>query len=185
MIFQTVTEVDYKSENKPALDTPYSQVNYGVFILRIWEEIDLVIVAPYRVCPMKCAQGCGFTSFFFFFHYIKGYQWNLGINLPKALFIVQHHNSSIKKTGQVAMPKTSENWLSLVNSCVYYACQTCEIYQVLSYSVDPLIPCSENVVLLALKDLQTSEMTIKLKSNLYVNIFPNVWHCNNDVTWTS
>ena len=34
------------------------------------------------------------------------------------------------------MPETCENWLSPVNSCVYYACQTYEIYQVLSYSVD-------------------------------------------------
>ena len=30
------------------------------------------------------------------------------------------------------MPETSENWLGLVNSCVYYACQTREIYQVLA-----------------------------------------------------
>ena len=34
------------------------------------------------------------------------------------------------------MPETCENWLSLVNSCIYYACQTREIYQVLLYSVD-------------------------------------------------
>ena len=34
------------------------------------------------------------------------------------------------------MPETCENWLGLVNSCVYYACQTCEIYHVLPYSVD-------------------------------------------------
>ena len=31
------------------------------------------------------------------------------------------------------MPETCENWLDLVNSCVYYAC---EIYQVPPYSVD-------------------------------------------------
>ena len=34
------------------------------------------------------------------------------------------------------MPDVCENWLSLVNSYVYYARQTCEIYQVLSYSVE-------------------------------------------------
>ena len=34
------------------------------------------------------------------------------------------------------MLKACENWLSLVNSCIYYACQTNEIYQVKSYSVD-------------------------------------------------
>ena len=34
------------------------------------------------------------------------------------------------------MPETCENWLSLVNSCVYDARQTHEIYQVLLYSVD-------------------------------------------------
>ena len=34
------------------------------------------------------------------------------------------------------MPETCDNWLGLVQSCVYYAHQTREIYQVLSYSVD-------------------------------------------------
>ena len=34
------------------------------------------------------------------------------------------------------MPDTCENWLGLVNSCVYYAHQTHEIYQILPYSVD-------------------------------------------------
>ena len=38
--------------------------------------------------------------------------------------------------GQFAMPETYENWHSLVNSCIYNACHTREIYQVLSYSVD-------------------------------------------------
>ena len=58
--------------------------------------------------------------------------------------------------------------------CVYYARQTREIYQVLLYSVDlkapgepwnPLIcQCSS----IWNKDLQTSQMTVKLKINLYV-----------------
>ena len=40
------------------------------------------------------------------------------------------------KLGRFAMPETCENWLGLVNSCVYYARQTCEIFQVLRYAVD-------------------------------------------------
>ena len=31
------------------------------------------------------------------------------------------------------MPEICENWLGLVNICVYYAYYTCEIYQVLPY----------------------------------------------------
>ena len=38
------------------------------------------------------------------------------------------------------MCETCKNWLGLVNSCVYYARQIREIYQVLSYSVDPKAP---------------------------------------------
>ena len=34
------------------------------------------------------------------------------------------------------MPESCENWLGLVNSCIYYALQTQEIYEVLPYSVD-------------------------------------------------
>ena len=34
------------------------------------------------------------------------------------------------------MPETCENWLGLVNSCLYYVHQTYEIYQALPYSVD-------------------------------------------------
>ena len=34
------------------------------------------------------------------------------------------------------MPEICENWLSLVNICIYCAHQTCEIYQALPYSVD-------------------------------------------------
>ena len=34
------------------------------------------------------------------------------------------------------MPKMCENWLSLVNHCIYYAHQICKIYQVLPYPVD-------------------------------------------------
>ena len=34
------------------------------------------------------------------------------------------------------MPETCENWLGVVNRCVYYAYQTREIYRVLPYSAD-------------------------------------------------
>ena len=34
------------------------------------------------------------------------------------------------------MPETCENWLSLVNSYIYYDHQSHEIYHVLPYSVD-------------------------------------------------
>ena len=87
------------------------------------------------------------------------------------------------------MSKTCQNWLGLVNNCIYYACHTYEIYQVLSYSVDFKAPgeiwnpLSKTVLsdcsLFGIKDLETSKMTVKLKSNFYfglVNVFPNFWH---------
>ena len=60
------------------------------------------------------------------------------------------------------MPETCKNWLSLVNSCIYYACQTHEIYpvHVLPYSVDSKAPEIHwarqrlvNVVLFGIKDM--------------------------------
>ena len=38
------------------------------------------------------------------------------------------------------MLETCEKWLSLVRSYICYAHQTCEIYQVLPYSVDFKVP---------------------------------------------
>ena len=86
------------------------------------------------------------------------------------------------------MSETCENCLGLVNSCVYYVRQTHEIYQILFYWIWKL-PVSFaihrvrqyllNVVLFGIKDLHTSEMTVKLKSNACVgpvNIFPNFSH---------
>ena len=57
---------------------------------------------------------------------------------------LQSHVCNCKYTAQhdayytygSAIPETCENWLGLVNSCIYYICQICEIYQVLPYSVD-------------------------------------------------
>ena len=98
-----------------------------------------------------------------------------------------------KKLRQFAMPKTCEDLPSLVNSCVYYACQTCEIYQILPYSVDFKAPgelwnplsktvfskCSftwNKGPVNIWKDPKTKDP----KDNLYVtlaNIFPNFLHC--------
>ena len=81
------------------------------------------------------------------------------------------------------MPETCKKLLGFVNSCVYYANQTHDIYQVLSYSVDFKGPEEIDWVrqylikvgLFRIKDLSKSEITAKLKSNLYVqpvDIFP-------------
>ena len=79
-------------------------------------------------------------------------------------------NSRVLKIGTFAMLETCENWLGLVNSCVYYTHQICEIYQVLPYSVDFKAPqqYSVNEVLFGIKGLQTPETTVQLKSILYV-----------------
>ena len=58
------------------------------------------------------------------------------------------------------MPEACENWLGLYNNCVKYACQTREIYQVLSYSVDSKAPRQ-------LWKSEMNEMNVKLKSDLY------------------
>ena len=50
-----------------------------------------------------------------------------------------------QKLRQFAMPKTCEYWLGLVNSCVDYAWQTHEIYQILPYSVDFKAPRATKV----------------------------------------
>ena len=55
------------------------------------------------------------------------YYENFGENWPC------YNSSALQKLG-FAMPETCENWLCLVNSCIYYVYQTCEIYQVLPYS---------------------------------------------------
>ena len=41
--------------------------------------------------------------------------------------------NAVLKLGQFAMPETCEDWLGLLNICIYYAWQTHEIYQVLPY----------------------------------------------------
>ena len=62
------------------------------------------------------------------------------------------------------MPETSENWFGPLNNCIYYACQTPKIYQVLPYSVDfkapgelsKTVPRGQylvNIVLFRIKDL--------------------------------
>ena len=85
------------------------------------------------------------------------------------------------------MPEICENWLGFLNICVYFSSQICEIYQVLSYSVDFNAPeelwnpLSKTVLskYSVISNQETSEMTVKLKSNLYVgpvNIFSNFLH---------
>ena len=77
------------------------------------------------------------------------------------------------------MPETCENCLGLVNRCVKYAHQTRKICQVLPYSMGSfeihwVRQHLVNVVLYRIKNLQTSDMTVKLKRNLHVgtaNIF--------------
>ena len=48
-------------------------------------------------------------------------------------------SSSVKWAPDI-MPKTCENWLGLVNICIYYTLQTHEIYQLMFYSVDFKVP---------------------------------------------
>ena len=88
------------------------------------------------------------------------------------------------------MPKTCENWLSLLNSCISLALQTCEIYQVLPYSVDFKAPTELwnplNQAVLSKcsftwnKGLVNIWKTAKLKSNFIVGpvyISLNLLHC--------
>ena len=80
------------------------------------------------------------------------------------------------------MHHTSEIYLGLVNSCIYYACQTWNC-QVLPYSVGFKAPRElwnplSKTVLSGCSFIWNKgpEMTIKLNGNLYVrpvNIFPN------------
>ena len=42
---------------------------------------------------------------------------------------------TLSKIRTISMPETCENWFGLLKGCVYYACQTLEICQVLPYSV--------------------------------------------------
>ena len=73
------------------------------------------------------------------------------------------------------MPETCENY-----SCIYFACQTCEIYQVLPYSLDFKAPVElRSPLSKTVLSKYDFVMTVKLKSNLYigpVNIFPTFWH---------
>ena len=79
------------------------------------------------------------------------------------------------------MHQTCENWHGLVNSCVYYACQAATSIKFtrccLTQWISKLLGSFEihwvrqyfiNVVLFGIRDLLTSEMTIKFESNLYV-----------------
>ena len=86
------------------------------------------------------------------------------------------------------MPETGKKWLGLVKSCIYYAHQTVKISgQILPFQRISTFPRSfeinlVNVVLCGIKDLSTSEMTIKLKKKITyigpVNIFQIYYTAN-------
>ena len=88
------------------------------------------------------------------------------------------------------MPETCENWLGLVNSCVYYAHQIHGIYQILTLMVDFKAPgelwnsLSKTVISNFSFSWNKGPVKVwndhKLKSNMYfrtANIFHNFWHC--------
>ena len=45
-------------------------------------------------------------------------------------------NSPCLRSVKIGSPETCENWLDLENSYIYYAHQSCEIYQILPHSLD-------------------------------------------------
>ena len=52
--------------------------------------------------------------------------WSIPITMYEDSSVNHHHHSwwwmtAMLKLGQFAMPETCENWLGLVNSCIYYA----------------------------------------------------------------
>ena len=69
---------------------------------------------------------------------------------------------AVVKIRRICYAETCDNWLSLVNSCIYSAHQSHCIYQALPYSADfkasgelwnPLRQYLGNVVLFVMKDL--------------------------------
>ena len=52
---------------------------------------------------------------------------------PMRNTLAEEETSTVLKLRQFAMPETCENWLVLVNSCVYYARHTRETYQALAW----------------------------------------------------
>ena len=81
------------------------------------------------------------------------------------------------------MPKTCENWLGLVKSCVYYAHQTRGIYQLLSYSVDfkgsfQMQWIRQNLINEGFFFLINEPVNIWNNSKAQKwSVFPNFWHC--------
>ena len=87
------------------------------------------------------------------------------------------------------MPETCEDWLVLVNICIYYVWQTHAIYQILSYPVDFkatgifeihwVRQYLVNIVLFQIKTCKHLKWLSKLESKVNVrpvNIFANFWH---------
>ena len=88
-------------------------------------------------------------------------QDNINIDVPWSIFfkILTIHPRCYIRT--IAVPETCENWLGLVNSS-HGALKSTVVEKTV------LRKCS----LFGIKDLQTSEMTVKIKCNMYV------WHVN-------
>ena len=52
------------------------------------------------------------------------------------------------------MPKTRENWFGHINSCIYDACQTCEIYKLTeTFEIHRFKQYFTNIVLFGIKEL--------------------------------
>ena len=108
--------------------------------------------------------------------------------------VPNHGYMQCEKLVRFAKPDTCENWLGLVKSCVYYAHQTHEIYQLLLFPVD--FKARGELWNLLNKTVHSkcsfiwNDGPVKIwndhkAENLYighVNIFPNFWHWPNFVT---
>ena len=130
-----VIDPPHKSHN--ALDKYFSMHHFlakmCTFLLQIGALWDRGLVEC-RICELgqltKSQRWFSFTGANF------NATFSLLIKYKFFTAIPYNFHSRLHQLEQFALPNTCENWLSLVNSCVYYACQTCEIYQVLPYSVN-------------------------------------------------
>ena len=89
------------------------------------------------------------------------------------------YTKAVSKLWQFAMSKACENWFLLVNCCVYHVRQTCEIDQILPYSVNFKAPGNFEIRWVRQylindfiwnKGPVNKKMTVKIRSpfNLYV-----------------
>ena len=100
------------------------------------------------------------------------YKWHMYVKIGIHMWDERVYQCKTS-VGHFAMPETDGNWIGMVNICVYYASHTCEIYQVLSCSVDFKAPRE------LWNPLSKTVLTVKLESIMYVGpvtIFPSFWH---------